>query len=203
MIYGFTGDFSSGKTACLTFFLMKEMYKGTRVITTYPIDVWWSPPGYPRKHLISECITNGEEFRKKIEDEDNCVFGCDETAIYLPNEFWNKMSEKLRFKLHLVEHYNCDLLYTVQKFHQSTKRLRDLTNLVFMPQKHLFSYFTCFKIDMYEPEAFEGVPSPQKLENYYAGSQMIWPSEARASFRAYQRTYKFEKFHFGDFMKKI
>lgn len=202
MIRAYVGDFSKGKTLSLTWHLLNEMYRGTRVITNYPIECDFAPPFRPMKHLKSECYTNGREFRHMIETEQNCIFGCDETAIYLPNEFWRGMNEELRFKFHLVEHFRTDIWYTVQEFSESVKRLRDLTNIVYQCDKYQFGIFDIFIHRKFKRQYFVGMPTEAKFELYYRGFGLIFPSEVRVAIKAYQRTYKFEGFQHGEFSKK-
>jgi hypothetical protein len=201
MIYGVQGEFSSGKTLFMTYRLIQAMYAGRRVITNYPIKIDWAPAFKPKKHLESECYTSGYEFRQKIETEKDCIFGCDETAIYLPMDFWNKMSEEIRFKLHLVEHFRTDLYYTVQDFSESVVMLRRLTNMVFQCEKWNFGLFIIFINKKYKKKYFEGMPTDKKHELYFRGLSFIFPSDTKRIVKAYQREYKFAEFKVNEFTR--
>lgn len=201
MIRSYLGEFGQGKTLTLTWHLINAMYAGVRVITNYPIKILYDPIFGKKKLLESECYTNGEEFRSKIETEQNCIFGCDETGIFLPPRFWNSMSEKIEFKFRLVEHFRTDIWYTVQEFGGSVKRLRDLTNSVYLCQKWNFGIMQIYSHKIYKKELFNGVPTDEKRKEYFRGMGIIWPSEARRVYKAYQRTYQFEGYEFGEFKK--
>lgn len=203
MIFGFTGEFRQGKTLAMTWYLIQAMYKGARVISNYPIEVTYRSPFGRTKKLKSECFTNGEEFRNKISTERNCIFGCDEASVYLPNEFWRGMPEELRFKFALNEHFDTTILYTVQEFNDTVARMRRLTNLIFQAHKISLGWFTMFRLNMYKKQFFDGMPTPAKHEQYFKGYRMIWPSDARLTYRAYRTKYEFSDFTFGEFAKKI
>jgi hypothetical protein len=203
MIYGYCGEFGSGKTAGMTFHLIKKMYLGIRVITNYPIKVIYKPFGQKAKLCQSEEYINGYEFRKKIETESNCIIGCDETSIYLPQEWWKTISEEVRFKLHLVEHFRTDLWYTVQDFAESVIAIRRLTNGVYLADKFNFGLFKIFRYKKYRKKYFEGMPTEKKEAMYYRGTSWMFPSEARMVYKAYEREFKFDKFQFGEFNKNF
>jgi hypothetical protein len=191
-IRGYVGEFGSGKTLSLVWDCLNAMYFGHRVISNFPIEGDFSPPFFKKKHLKSEFIFEGEKFKEAISTQENCIFAVDETAIYLPQHYWNKMPPEVVVKFHQVRHYDAAIWYTVQEFNESVKTLRILTQHVFICEQLYFGLFNLFWNRLYKRKYFEGMPTPAKHELYFRGQRLIYPSEARMAMRAYHTKYRVE-----------
>lgn len=194
MIYAYVGEFRSGKTLSMVWDCIQAMYRGVRVVSNFPIELEYDPFLRKKKHLKAECYPEADKFIWHLENDSNCIFAIDETGIYFPNYFWHELSKHpdILVKFHQVEHYYAHIWYTTQKFKQSASRLRELTNRVAECKKIPLGITKIFINNWYEPDVFNGVPTPEKRKNYFLGRRIIWPSDFRRASLAYDTRYHME-----------
>lgn len=191
-IRGYVGEFGSGKTLSLVWDALNAMYWGHTVYSNFPIEADFSPPFRKTKHLKSHFIETGPELQEAIGTKDNCIFVVDETAIYLPTAYWNKMPPEIIVKFHQVRHYDAAIWYTVQEFNESVKALRILTQYVYECEQLNLGLFRLFHNRFFKRKYFEGAQTEAKFEAYYRGERYIFPSEARRAMAAYQTKFRIE-----------
>lgn len=189
MIRAYVGDFGSGKTLNMVWDAMNSMYRGRHVISNTPIDGYLDPP-FKRLHRIkAEFIPKGDDFQKALAYRENCLFLIDEAAVFLPNNYWNKLPPELLVKFHQHRKYHCDFWYTTQGFGHALKRLRDLTHLVIQCRPLWFLTSKLFRSKRFNPAYFHGEPTEKKYKRYFWGSRILYPSEIKRIFRVYDTEY--------------
>lgn len=191
-IRGYVGKFGQGKTMSMVWDAIQALYAGHKVYSNFPIDIWWSPPFRRKRHCRAIHVPTGVQLRKLIESEENCIFVVDETAIYFPTKYWDRLTDETIVKFHQVRHYDCAIWYTVQRFKQSVARLRELSTQVVECQKFNLGLFPIFINRFFEPEYFNGVPTAEKAKVYGLGRRIIYPSESRAAWKAFDTKYRIE-----------
>jgi hypothetical protein len=189
-IIGYVGDIRQGKTMSMVWDALHAMYHGAKVISNFPIIADFNPPFRKKKHLEATYIASGGELQNAISNEENAIFVVDETALYLPSNYWNKIDPGILYKFHQVGHYDSAIWYTVQEFNESVKRLRELTTSVVMCEKFYLGLFTLFRNQYFYRRYFDGLPTEAKFKLYYRGQRFIFPAEARRAQLAYSHKFK-------------
>lgn len=206
MIKAYVGDFGSGKTLNMVWDLMNAMKRGVHVISNTPIEFYEKSLFGKIRHYKAEFIPNGKEFQKAIAYRQNCIFGIDEAAVYLPNIYWHKLPPEFIVKFAQTRKYRTDFWYTSQGFGMAVKRLRELTHRVLLcyGKRVLPLPYINFRIGkrkiklfgwkryitkIFRPEYFYGQPSFKKYERCYLGSRSLWPSQVRRVYKAYNTYY--------------
>lgn len=200
MIRGYLGQFGSGKTLNMVFDLMNAMYKGRKVISNTPIELLYDPIGKKKKYIKAEFIPEGDRFQWALEHRENCILAIDEAAVYLPSNYWNKMPPGLIVKFAQQRKYRTDFYYTSQIYGHSVKRLRDLTHLVFLCRRrilfpgfkifgHWFRPLQIFIAQKFNPAYMHGEQTDKKRKRFFYGSRILYPSQVRRVFRAYDTNY--------------
>jgi len=217
MIRGYVGDFGSGKTLSMVWDLMVAMYNGRHVISNTPIECMFDPFLKRKKYIKAEFIYEGDKFQWALEHRENCILAIDEAAVYLPNMYWNKLPPGLIVKWSQQRKYRTDFWYTSQVYGHSVKRLRDLTHIVYkcrrrvlfpaipMPwtvrrvtkgtDPHTYHIHPkipaviIFRNDKFGPSFFTGEPTQKKYERYHWGTRILWPSQVRRVFRAFDTMF--------------
>jgi hypothetical protein len=207
MIKAYVGDFGSGKTLSMVWDLMQRMKDGRKVVTNTPIKFYhkglFDKKG---KYYEAKFIPDGEEFLWSISHSEDCIIAIDEAAVYLPNMYWNKLPPALIVKFAQNRKYSTDIWYTTQGFGQAVKRLRELTHFVMLCHSERVLWipdirFKLFGKKFYKrmwklfvnrkflPGFFHGEPTPKKWDRYYKGSRILYPSQVKRVFRAYDTLY--------------
>jgi len=215
MIRGYLGEFGSGKTLSMVWDLIQLMYKGRRVISNTPIELNYDPPIGRKRYLKAVHIQEGEKFQYALEHWENCTFAIDEAAVYLPSNYWNKMPPGLIVKFAQQRKYRTDFYYTSQIYGHSVKRLRDLTHVVYLCRRKTYipgiplpwknkiknkdgsawyrrarlAPLQIFINKKFNPAYMHGEQSKKKYDRYYWGTRILYPSQVRRVFRAYNTNY--------------
>jgi len=216
MITGYLGDFGSGKTLNMVWDLIQAMYHGRKVISNTPIELLYDPLFSKKVYLKAEFIAEGDKFQWALEHRENCILAIDEAAVYLPSTYWNKLPPALIVKFAQQRKYRTDFFYTSQVYAHSVKRLRDLTHRAYLCRRRMITptiYFpfkqkiinkdngevwyrkrringlTLFIAKKFIPAFFHGEQSQKKYERYYLGQRILYPSQVRRVFKAYDTNY--------------
>jgi hypothetical protein len=189
MIKAYVGDFGSGKTLNMVWDLINAMYRGRHVISNTPISIEFDPIFKHKKWCKCEFIPRGDEFLNALAYRQNCIFAIDEAAVYLPNIYWSKLPPELIVKFAQNRKYRTDFWYTSQGFGMAVKRLRELTHRVMLCYRRSFFGINTFLAKNFKPEFFRGDPTLKKYQRYYMGSRILYPSQIKRVFRAYNTNY--------------
>jgi hypothetical protein len=216
MIRGYLGEFGSGKTLNMVWDLMQAMYRGRRVISNTPIELFYDPFLKKKKYIKAEFIQEGDRFQWALEHRENCILAIDEAAVYLPSSYWNRLPAGLIVKFAQQRKYRTDFYYTSQVYGHAIKRLRDLTHVVYLcKRKMLFPRIPLpwkkkivnqddgdtwykqaglgplqiFIARKFNPAYLHGEPNEKKYKRFYWGSRTLYPSQVRRVFRAYNTNY--------------
>jgi hypothetical protein len=213
MTEAFVGDIGSGKTLNMVKNLIDIMKTGRTVITNTPISF-----EYKGKTFKSITIYNSADFLKVFINARYVTIGLDEAGIFFPATFWNKVSGEIIYKLAQTRHMGVDLLYTVQGFSHTIKRLRDLTHYVvscrrrkfILPFPHIGMYKdydqkkdafllhhyptlkrpVYYEARMFRPDFFRhSILDKKKIQQFIITTWNIYPSEARRLFKNYNTTF--------------
>jgi hypothetical protein len=213
MTEAFVGDIGSGKTLNMVKKLIEIMKTGRKVITNTPISF-----DYKGKTFKSITIFNSDDFLKVFINSRYVTIGLDEAGIFFPATFWNKVSGEIIYKLAQTRHMGVDLLYTVQGFSHTIKRLRDLTHYVvsckrrkfWLPFPHIGRYKdydnkkddflthryptlkrpVYYAATMFRPDFFRhSILDKKKIRQFIITNWNIYPSEARRLFVNYNTTF--------------
>lgn len=204
MIFGYVGEFGSGKTLNMVYDIMVSMiYFHKHIFSNIPIQF-----EYEKKHYSAEYVPDGKEFRKGIFKQRNTEIVIDEAGVYMPNFMWNKVPEQVLMQFHEQRHTGCNIFYTTQVNKHAVKRLRDLSfvvNWCFLRRIFPihFSFFwnnryisvdpawnRLYCIKRFKPAFFEGnSESSKRYDRYYRGSRTLYPSESRRVFKAFKTDF--------------
>ena len=201
MIRGYLGEFGSGKTLSMVWDLIMSMYRGRKVVSNTPIEINLDLPFRKKKYLKANFIPEGDRFQWALEHWENCLFAIDEAAVYLPSNYWNKMPPGLIVKFAQQRKYRTDFYYTSQIYGHSVKRLRDLTHIVYLcrrrtlfpgiriGKRQILPRVQLFINKKFNPAYMHGEQSKKKYDRYYWGNRVLYPSQVKRVFRAYNTNY--------------
>jgi len=202
MIFGYVGTFGSGKTLNAVFDLMRNMiYWKRHVFSNIPIEFT-----HEGKFYRADYIPDGKQFRNQIFKQRNTDIFVDEAGIYFPNFMWNKIPEQVLMQFHEQRKTGCNFYYTTQVNKHTVKRLRDLSFIISLCSAFRilpinFGFFfrgkyvkiaapKLFLCRRFFPAYFEGnMDSAKKYQKYYAGSRILYPSDAKRVFLAYKTNF--------------
>lgn len=207
MIKAYVGDFGSGKTLNMVWDLMQKIKEGRKVISNTPIKFYeenWITKR--RKYYSAEFIPEGDKFQWALAHRENCICAIDEAAVYLPNIYWNKLPPEFIVKFAQNRKYRTDFWYTTQGFGHAVKRLRELTHLVLLCHSMRFFWIPDIRIKIWKwkyykrtwkmfvarkfnPAFFYGQPSQKKWERYYKGKRILYPSQVKRVYKAYDTMF--------------
>lgn len=185
MIIAYVGDVGSGKTLNMVWDCMNAIYHGRHVITNTPIDGYLDPLFKRKRRIRAEFISSGNGFLKALAYRENCIFALDEAAVYLPNYFWNKLPTELIVKFAQNRKYNTDIWYTSQGFGMAVSRLRELTQVIYKCRPTRVMLQKCYLRERFNPQYFKGEQTWKKREKYFRGSRILYPSQLKRIFKAY------------------
>lgn len=191
MIRAYIGLLGQGKTLNATYDIMELLRKGARVISNTPIQ--FEEKG---NTFYAEYVNNGKEFQRKLKTEENCVFFIDEASIFFPSFFWDKLDGTYIMRFAQARKYRTDIFYTSQGYNHTIKRLRDLTNEVVKctARKLPILSIPLYVATTYDPEFFAQriISSPTVEQRYIIRSRILYPSEYRRVYRAYNTMQRVE-----------
>jgi hypothetical protein len=131
MIIAYIGNLGTGKTLNAVNDLMENMKRGRTVLSNTPIHFT-----YKDKTYSSITITDLDDFNKAFINGQNVDIFMDELSVYLPSQYWNHVKPEFIMKFAQMRKFRCNLYYTEQGWTHGIKRIRDLTNWVWVCYKH-------------------------------------------------------------------
>jgi len=218
MIRLYIGNLGTGKTLHMVRDLIEDMKQGATVISNTPIRYTSG-----RRVLESITISKSEDFMRALINVSNAIIAIDELAVFFPSDYWSQMPPELTYKFAQSRKMACDFYGTTQGIMHTIKRLRDLTNEVVECSLHRFflplpcrprvllpdgrSYKSfdilrpiCFRGITYNPELYKHkIVDPEKMKVFEYGRDLIYPSEARRLFKAYNTYFRVKGNAMGDF----
>jgi hypothetical protein len=217
MITGYVGEVGAGKTMNMVYDLMESMRWGRRVVSNTPIEFMWRG-----KLLKAEHIKDADDFKHALIYEQHCTLAIDEASVFLPNNYWNKIPPQIIAKFAQSRHFGMDMAYTSQGWGHTVKRLRDLTNEVFLckqkrfmglPGLPAFPFITRkwnnkfkrkeFRIKTVSSKYFEAksvfpaylkstATSYKRIKHLIKYTRVIYPVQAREIFKCYDTLWTVE-----------
>jgi hypothetical protein len=194
MIFAFVGLPGTGKTLSMVHHVTDKVRRGERVYTNNPIKILLSknqPIFLSNKQLLERMIF-----------EDHATFLIDEAEIVFDPYQWNRTDPFFLYKFAQGRKLHMDILYTVQRFNQVLKRLRELTNFII---KCSSPFPGIFHNIWYDPEIWDkthlfGTPMEEK---YVVQSSWILPWEVKKVYTEYNHEYLVKPFNAGDFQRTL
>ena len=210
MIKLYVGNLGAGKTLHMVRDLMEQMKRGKTVISNTPIRFFDNKRWYE-----SITIADSKTFLEALINARNAIIAVDELAVFFPSNFWNKISGELIYKFAQSRKMRVDFYGTTQGWGHTIKRIRDLTNQVvqcsrkrfFLPLPYISRWVdkktkkNKWRIGIRRPYLFRGVAywpdfffhkslDHRKWKYYEIYKDMIYPSEAKRIFTAYNTYFR-------------
>jgi len=216
MIVGYIGNLGTGKTLNAVYDLIENMKFGRTVLSNTPISFDWKG-----KHYQSITITDLDDFNKAFINGFNIDIFMDELSIYLPSNYWNHVKPEFIYKFAQMRKFRCNLYYTEQGWRHGIKRIRDLTNWVWVCHKRKtmipipfvkiyrdrktkkildvdIRRHWLYSATRYNPEFFEhSFTDPKKIKIYQREKRTLYPSTAKRIFPAYNTYFKVQMTNLG------
>lgn len=178
---------------------------------------WKDKKGIIHNTILHESITlaDSKSFLEAIINARDAILAVDELAVFFPSNFWSKISGELIYKFAQSRKMRTDFYGTTQGWGHTIKRIRDLTNQVvmcsrkrfFLPLPYIHRWIDkntgkkkwrlglkrpiLFRGTAYWPDFFYHKSLDRKKWKYYQIYQdMIYPSEAKRIFSAYNTYFR-------------
>jgi hypothetical protein len=209
MIKLYVGNLGAGKTLHMVRDLMEQMKRGRKVISNTPIRFF-----HNKRLYQSITVSDSKEFLSAVINSWNATIAIDELAVFFPANFWNRISGELIYKFAQSRKMRVDFYGTTQGWGHTIKRIRDLTNLVVMcSRRRFFLPMPSFKrwkdksgklhkaFNLSRPYLFKGttfwpeffrhsILDYKKRKFYTVDTDIIYPSEAKRVFQAYNTYFR-------------